>query len=116
MVWGKMILKSNGLSYMDFKLQVDVNKAINFTLNERYNGGYKFLNQDISNPFSFPVGTWTAGVPTEMDFDVALFNANRVYKIVSVIQPPFMQWNKTLREEANYSLFYFYCQGLAPKP
>ena len=47
MVWGKMILKSNGLSYMDFKLKVDVNKAINFTLNERYNGGYKFLNQDI---------------------------------------------------------------------
>ena len=36
MVWGKMILESNGLSYMDFKLEVDVNKAMNYTLNERY--------------------------------------------------------------------------------
>ena len=36
MAWGKMILESNGLSYMDFKLEVDVNKAMNYTLNERY--------------------------------------------------------------------------------
>ena len=36
MVWGKMVLESNGLSYMDFKLEVDVNKAMNYTLTERY--------------------------------------------------------------------------------
>ena len=53
------------------------------------------------------MGTWTAGVPAEMDFDVALFNANRVYKIVSVIQPPFMQWNETLSEETNFLLLIF---------
>ena len=35
MVWGKMILESNGLSYMDFKVHVDVNKAINGVLNVR---------------------------------------------------------------------------------
>ena len=35
MVWGKMILESNGLSYMDFKVDVDVNKAIDGVLNER---------------------------------------------------------------------------------
>ena len=35
MVWGKMILESNGLSYMDFKVHVDVNKAFDGVLNER---------------------------------------------------------------------------------
>ena len=53
------------------------------------------------------MGTWTAGVPAKMAFDIALFNAKRVYKIVTVIQPPFMQWNETLREEKNFSLFIF---------
>ena len=50
------------------------------------------------------MGTWTAGVPAKMDFDVALFNAKRVYKIVSVMQKPFMQWNETLREDTNFPL------------
>ena len=53
------------------------------------------------------MGTWTAGVPAKMDFDIALFNEKRVYKIVSVIQPPFMQWNETLREETNFSFLVF---------
>ena len=35
MVWGKMMLESNGLSYMDFKLQVDLNKAMDGMLKER---------------------------------------------------------------------------------
>ena len=54
--------------------------------------------------FSTPVGTWTAGMPSLMDFEngmedeIAMFKATRVYKIVSVIQPPFMQWNETLRK------------------
>ena len=35
MIWGKMMLESNGLSYMDFKLQVDLNKAMDGMLKER---------------------------------------------------------------------------------
>ena len=48
------------------------------------------------------MGTWKAGIPAMMDFEngmeneIAMFKATRVYKIVSVIQPPFMQWNETL--------------------
>ena len=48
------------------------------------------------------MGSWIAGVPSEFDFDpgmedeIAMFNTKRVYKIVSVIQQPFMQWNDTL--------------------
>ena len=48
-----------------------------------------------------------AGIPSEMDFEsgmedeIAMFKATRVYKIVSVIQPPFMQWNETLRKIIN---------------
>ena len=64
-----------------------------------------FFYQDIVR-FSSPVGTWTAGVPSEADFDVPLSNAKKVYKIISVIQPPFMQWNETLREETNLSRLF----------
>ena len=52
------------------------------------------------------------GIPAEMDFEsgmedeIAMFKATRVYKIVSVIQPPFMQWNETLRKETNCCLFF----------
>ena len=51
------------------------------------------------------MGTWTAGIPSMMDFEngmedeIAMFKATRVYKIVSVIQPPFMQWNETTRKK-----------------
>ena len=52
-----------------------------------------------------------AGIPSEMDFEsgmedeIAMFKATRVYKIVSVIQPPFMQWNETLRKLINTKSF-----------
>ena len=45
---------------------------------------------------------WTAGVPSDFSFDpmmeekVASYSAKKVYRIVSVIQPPFMLWNETL--------------------
>ena len=51
-----------------------------------------------------------AGMPSVMDFEngmedeIAMFKATRVYKIVSVIQPPFMQWNETLRKKLNLYL------------
>ena len=41
-----------------------------------------------------------SGIPTEMEFEkgmeneIAMPKKKRVYKIVSVIQPPFMQWNE----------------------
>ena len=53
--------------------------------------------------FSTPVGTWVSGIPAEMEFEkgmekeIAMPRKKRVYKIVTVIQPPFMQWNETLR-------------------
>ena len=58
--------------------------------------------------FSTPVGSWIAGEPSEFDFDpgmedeIAMFNTKRVYKIVSVIQPPFMQWNETLGKDQDF--------------
>ena len=54
--------------------------------------------------FSTPLGTWVSGIPSEMKFEndmeneIAMPEKKRVYKIVSVIQPPFMQWNETLRK------------------
>ena len=67
------------------------------------NGG-----QDVSINFSDEVGTWMAGVPAEMSFNsgmedkVKLFNAKKVYRIVTVQQPPFMRWNETTRKILNF--------------
>ena len=99
-----MMLESNGLSYMGFKVHVDVNKAMDGMLKERS------VDSFLSGccwwySFSNAVGTWTAGIPSMMDFEngmedeIAMFKATRVYKIVSVIQPPFMQWNETTRKK-----------------
>ena len=46
-----------------------------------------------------------SGIPSEMVFEkgmeneIAVPKKKRVYKIVSVIQPPFMQWNETTRKK-----------------
>ena len=107
MVWGKMILESNGLSYVDFKVHVDVNKAVNGVLNMRSVQTHcrgMVLLLIIYIIFSTPLGTWVSGIPTKMEFEkgmeneIAMPKKKRVYKIVSVIQPPFMQWNETLRK------------------
>ena len=45
-----------------------------------------------------------AGVPAEMSFNsgmeekIRLFDSKKVYRIVTVQQPPFMQWNATTRK------------------
>ena len=58
----------------------------------------------IHKIFSTTVGTWVSGIPTEMEFEkgmeneIAMPRKKKSYKIVSVIQPPFMQWNETLRK------------------
>ena len=36
MFWGKMMLSSNGLSYMDYKVHVELNKAMDASLMDRY--------------------------------------------------------------------------------
>ena len=55
--------------------------------------------------FSDAVGTWMAGVPAEMSFNsgmedkIRLIDTKMVYRIVTVQQPPFMQWNATTRKQ-----------------
>jgi len=90
-MWGDMMLSQNGHSYMSFQLEVSMNKAMDGTLEE-----------------SSDVGTWMPGVPSEFSFNagmedqISLFKAKKVYKIVSVIQPPFMQWNETTQKYEGY--------------
>ena len=46
-----------------------------------------------------------SGIPSRMEFEngmedeIAMIRTKRVYKIVSVIQAPFMQWNETSSKE-----------------
>ena len=57
-----------------------------------------------------------AGVPAEMSFNsgmedkVKLFNAKKVYRIVTVQQPPFMRWNETTRKILNFPEKKIECQ------
>ena len=71
------------------------------------------------------VGTWMSGIPSRMEFEsgmedeIVMNRKTIVYKIVSVIQPPFMQWNETLskklKSDFNINLRY-YCQVQSPSP
>ena len=52
--------------------------------------------------FSNEVGTWKAGINSsfnfispEMEEKVAIIQAKKVYKVVAVMQPPFIFWNET---------------------
>ena len=104
MLLGKMMLKSNGLSYMDFKIHVEINKAMDGMLKERLVQTFLFFGNNKWRCLSTPVGTWIPGIPSEMHFvngmedEITKLKTKRVYKIVSIIQPPFMQWNETTRK------------------
>ena len=102
-VWGKVHFSTNGESHMEFTLKIHHQKTMDNSLAERYlhNTAVKITNHS-SHFSSNDIGTWTAGVPpafnfksAEMQETVALYKAKKVYKVVSVIQPPFMQWNET---------------------
>ena len=53
----------------------------------------------FKNLFSKEIGTWSPGLPSVLDLkfgtEIELFKAKKVYKIVSVLKPPFMEWNET---------------------
>jgi ionotropic glutamate receptor len=92
-VWGEVHFITNGESHMEFTLKVHLQKVMDKSLAE-----------------SHEVGTWTAGIPShfnfksaEMEEKAALFKAKKVYKVVSVIQPPFMQWNETKNTYEGYT-------------
>ena len=36
MFWGKMMIVSNGLSYMDYKIHLEINKVMDGAVTERY--------------------------------------------------------------------------------
>ena len=48
---------------------------------------------------------WHAGFPSEFSFEpemeekIGFYKDKKVYRVVSVIQPPFMQWNENLSKQ-----------------
>ena len=52
--------------------------------------------------FSHDIGTWMTGVPGEFTFEDGMedvlmdYVAKRLFRIVTVRQRPFMDWNETL--------------------
>ena len=55
---------------------------------------------------------WMPGNPSSFAFEpgmeeaLTLFKAKQIYRIVSVIQPPFMMWNETKRKFAKANQIY----------
>jgi len=90
--YGSMMLVSNGLSYMSFDLGVVT---------------YDIMSGKIANRED--IGTWTSGTPegtmkfnAGMEETIVKFRAKTVYRVVSVIQPPFMFWNETTKKYEGY--------------
>ena len=56
------------------------------------------------------LGTWTSGIPGTMKFkpgmeeQIIKFRAKTVYRVVTVVQPPFMLWNETTRKYDRHSM------------
>ena len=101
-IWGEMVFKRNGESHMSFKLNLQYHKAMDNIMVERCEKDLTIVLLNYKYLLSDKTGTWTAGVPstlkwesTDLESKVAFFKAKKVYKIVSVVQPPFMQWNET---------------------
>ena len=98
--YGPMMLKSNGMSYMGFDLGLvaydiksgKIAKRLGFLCSKLFQYKYS-IREDL--------GTWSAGIPGKMMFkpgmedEIIKFRAKTVYRVVTVIQPPFMMWNDT---------------------
>ena len=101
-IWGEMVFKRNGESHMSFKLNLQYHKAMDNIMVERCEKDLTIVLLNYKYLLSDKTGTWTAGVPStwewaskDLENKVAFFKAKKVYKVVSVVQPPFMQWNET---------------------
>ena len=61
---------------------------------------------------SHDVGMWMPGNPSSFSFEpgmeqeLMLFKARQIYRIVSVIQPPFMMWNETKRKSEKFAILH----------
>lgn len=82
--YGSMMLVSNGRSYMSFDMGVDTYEI---------NAGKIAKREQI--------GKWSAGAPGNMmwmnggEEKINQFRAKNVYRVVSVLQPPFLLFNET---------------------
>jgi len=89
--FGAMMLVSNGLSYMSFDVGVVTYDITSGKVGKRED-----------------VGTWSAGTPGAMNFKpggedkIVQFRAKTVYRVVTVVQPPFMHWNETTKKYEGY--------------
>ena len=57
---------------------------------------------------SYDIGTWMSGAPGEfmfgangMEGELLEYSAKRLFRVVTVQQPPFMEWNETLGSRNN---------------
>ena len=57
--------------------------------------------------FSKYIGSWMAGIPGEfsmsLESDLLEYRARKLWRVVTVQQPPFMEWNKTLGRYEGFS-------------
>jgi len=91
--FGSIKLEANGLSHVNFELDVDILKVKKSKVME-----------------SEDVGTWTSGLPGSISFMSGMENkmlqwkAKNVYQVVTVIQPPFTIWNTTTKKYEGYCI------------
>ena len=67
----------------------------------RYDNNYQILILYIR----YSIGTWNSGVPSTLDIEedfqneTSEFRPKKIFRVVTVLQPPLMDWNQEQREE-----------------
>ena len=67
----------------------------------RYDNNYQILILYIR----YSIGTWNSGVPSTLDIEedfrneTAEFRPKKIFRVVTVLQPPLMDWNQEQGEE-----------------
>ena len=108
--FGSIMLESNGLSYVKYDLGVE---TFRIKLGKVLNRSVFYQQQKIYSAYIFrtEVGTWSSGIPGNMTFkpgmaeNIVKLRAKPLYKVVTVIKPPFMQWNETTSKFQNMKSF-----------
>ena len=98
--FGSLNLTSNGFSYVKFHLEVEMYQIKQSKIEEKFVYSLKTSLKAICK-FRENVGTWTSGIPGTMNLEVGMeeklvqHRAKKILRVVTVIQPPFIQWNVT---------------------
>ena len=100
MMWGNMHLSNNGQNHMNFKLHIELTETVDGSI-QRYLNKFPITeNLKYFTACSEEIGHWNAGLPSSFVFNsgmqdkISFWKSKSSFKVVTVLQAPFMMWNE----------------------